>query len=153
MIYCRPTPTLNQKPISNGDIPQREDTEYPSSGFGNLPNKRSLFPSGMYTRDNKYITSICYACLFSSIRKDVGTLLMLYRYKEKDSRNSRKSEAFHQCIFILSKSNFLVILVIYFVFMCNFFILVYVFDGKNLIGLHIVDFTSIFYLYYRQRIS
>lgn len=45
-IVFRPTSTLNQKPIPNGDIPQREDTEYPSSGFGSLPNKRSLFPSG-----------------------------------------------------------------------------------------------------------
>ncbi|XP_025415173.1 protein FAM102B isoform X3 [Sipha flava] len=45
ILFKAPTPTLNQKPISNGDIQQREDTEYPSSGFGSLPNKRSLFPS------------------------------------------------------------------------------------------------------------
>lgn len=44
--FRRPTSTLNQKPIANGDIPQREDTEYPGSGFGSLPNKRLLFPSG-----------------------------------------------------------------------------------------------------------
>jgi len=47
--FHRPTSALNQKPITNGNIPQREDTEYPSSGFGSLPNKRSLFPSGIYT--------------------------------------------------------------------------------------------------------
>lgn len=67
LIYRRPTPTLNQKPIPNGDIPQREDTEYPSSGFGSLPNKRSLFPSGMYTRDNKAFTYfICVMLVFFS---------------------------------------------------------------------------------------
>lgn len=60
--FCRPTSALNQKPIANGDIPQREDTEYPS-GFGSLPNKRSLFPSGIYSvasefeKKNKIINS------------------------------------------------------------------------------------------------
>lgn len=49
-IFRRPTSALNQKPTTNGDIPQREDTEYPSSGFGSLPNTRSLFPSGMHTQ-------------------------------------------------------------------------------------------------------
>ncbi|XP_025208790.1 protein FAM102A isoform X3 [Melanaphis sacchari] len=45
ILFKVPTSALNQKPTTNGDIPQREDTEYPSSGFGSLPNARSLFPS------------------------------------------------------------------------------------------------------------
>ncbi|XP_026811732.1 protein FAM102A isoform X2 [Rhopalosiphum maidis] len=45
ILFKVPTSALNQKPTTNGDIPQREDTEYPSSGFGSLPNTRSLFPS------------------------------------------------------------------------------------------------------------
>ncbi|KAF0773111.1 Uncharacterized protein FWK35_00001565 [Aphis craccivora] len=45
VLFKVPTSALNQKPTTNGDIPQREDTEYPSSGFGSLPNTRSLFPS------------------------------------------------------------------------------------------------------------
>ncbi|XP_015374290.1 PREDICTED: protein FAM102A isoform X2 [Diuraphis noxia] len=45
ILFKVPTSALNQTPTTNGDIPQREDTEYPSSGFGSLPNTRSLFPS------------------------------------------------------------------------------------------------------------
>lgn len=43
-IFHRPTPALNQNPIANGNIPQREDPEYL-----NLPNQlRPLFSSGIH---------------------------------------------------------------------------------------------------------
>lgn len=72
LIYTcrRPTSALNQKPIANGDIPQREDTEYPGSGFGSLPNKRLLFPSGelILRLSANPITDVYLCCRYDRAR-------------------------------------------------------------------------------------
>ncbi|XP_050544663.1 protein FAM102A isoform X3 [Daktulosphaira vitifoliae] len=55
ILFKAPTSSaINQKiPLTNGDTPQSEDTEFHSnSGFGNMPKKRLLFPADIPSMSN-----------------------------------------------------------------------------------------------------